>query len=356
MTADDNRTGDGKRILLISDAWHPQINGVVTTLVNTRRALETLGHTVEVMAPDRFRTWPCPGYPDVGLAFLCGPRLRPLIRAFRPDAIHLATEGPVGFAARRYCLEIGFPYTTSFHSHFPDYFKLRVGFPPSVSRAYLRWFHSESRRVMVATDSLAADLAGQGFTRLVRWSRGVDTALFRPRSKHFIRDERPVFMYLGRVAVEKNLEAFLRLDLPGCKFVVGDGPQRAELETRYPNVRFTGYRQGEKLARTLAAADVCVFPSQTDTFGLVMLEALACGVPVAAFPVRGPRDVIRDRRVGILDDDLGRAALAALSLNPADCRAYALRHSWEACSRQFLGNLAFPAECGSELCCTTYKL
>lgn len=356
MTAEEKLTGGGKRILLISDAWHPQINGVVTTLVNTRRELEKLGHTVEVIAPDRFRTWPCPGYPDVGLAFLCGPRLRPLIRTFRPDAIHLATEGPVGFAARRYCREIGFPYTTSFHSHFPDYFKLRVGFPVSVSRTYLRWFHGESQRVMVATDSLAADLAGQGFARLVRWSRGVDTGLFRPRNKDFIRDERPVFLYLGRVAVEKNLEAFLDLDLPGCKYVVGDGPHRAELEARYPNVRFTGYRMGEELARTLAAADVCVFPSRTDTFGLVMLESLACGVPVAAFPVRGPRDVIRDRRVGILGDDLGLAALAALSLNPADCRAYALSHSWEACSRQFLGNLTFPADSSSELCCTTYKL
>jgi len=340
VTANDNRTDGGKRILLISDAWHPRVNGVVTTLANTRRALETLGHTVELIAPDRFRTWPCPGYPDVGLAFLCGPRLRPLIQAFRPDAIHLATEGPVGFAARRYCREIDFDYTTSFHSHFPEYFKLRVGFPLSVSCAYLRWFHSESHRVMVATDSLADDLARQGFDRLARWSRGVDTALFRPRDKDFIQDERPIFMFTGRVAVEKNLEAFLRLDLPGSKYVVGDGPQRQELEAKYPQVRFVGYRKGDDLARTVAASDVCVFPSLTDTFGLVLLEALACGVPVAAFPVRGPKDVIRDSRVGILDHDLQRAALQALSLNPRDCRRYAQGFSWEACARQFLGNLA----------------
>lgn len=325
---------------MISDAWHPQINGVVTTLANTRRALERLGHTVELIAPDRFRTWPCPGYPDVGLAFLCGPRLRPLIKAFRPDAIHLATEGSVGFAARRYCREIGFAYTTSFHSHFPEYFKLRVGFPLWVSRAYLRWFHSESYRVMVATDSLADGLARQGFQRLARWSRGVDTELFCPRDKDFIQDERPIFMFTGRVAVEKNLEAFLRLELPGCKYVVGDGPQRAELEAKYPKARFVGYRAGEDLARTMAAADVCVFPSQTDTFGLVILEALACGVPVAAYPVQGPRDVIRDARAGILNHDLQDAALKALSLNPHDCRRYAQRYSWEACSRQFLGNLA----------------
>jgi glycosyltransferase involved in cell wall biosynthesis len=260
------------------------------------------------------------------------------LEKWEPDASHGV---PSVESARRYCREIGFAYTTSFHSYFPEYFKLRVGFPLGVSRAYLRWFHSESHRVMVATDSLADDLAKQGFDRLARWSRGVDTELFRPRDKDFIRDERPIFMVTGRVAVEKNLEAFLRLELPGCKYVVGDGPQRAELEAKYPKARFVGYRSGEDLARTMAAADVCVFPSQTDTFGLVILEALACGVPVAAFPVQGPRDVIRTARAGILDHDLQRAALQALSLNPHDCRRYAQRYSWEACSRQFLGNLAF---------------
>jgi glycosyltransferase involved in cell wall biosynthesis len=332
---------EGKRILLISDAWHPQVNGIVTTLANTRRALENLGHTVELIAPDRFRTWPCPGYPDVGLAFLCGPRLRPLIRAFRPDAIHLATEGPVGFAARRYCHEIGFNYTTSFHSYFPEYFKLRVGLPLGVTRAYLRWFHSQSRQVMVATDSLADDLTRQGFRRLARWPRGVDTELFRSRDKNFIRDERPVFLFTGRVAIEKNVEAFLKLDLPGSKYVVGDGPQRQELEAKYPGVRFVGFRKGEELARYMAAADVLVFPSLTDTFGLVLLEALACGVPVAAYPVQGPRDVIRDARVGVLGADLRQAALQAMSLNPLDCRNYARQYSWELSARQFVANLAF---------------
>lgn len=331
----------GKRILLISDAWRPQVNGVVTTLANTCRALESLGHTVELIAPGRFRTWPCPGYPDVGLAFLCGPRLRPLIQAFQPDAIHLATEGPVGYAARRYCREIGFPYTTSFHSHFPEYFKLRIGLPLGVSHAYLRWFHSRSYRVMVSTDSLADELAGRGYRRLAHWSRGVDTELFRPRDKGFIQDARPLFMFTGRVAIEKNVEAFLRLELAGSKYVVGDGPQRQELEARYPGVRFVGYRKGEELARYMAAADVCVFPSLTDTFGLVILEALACGVPVAAYPVRGPKDVIRDEGVGVLADDLQQAALQALSLQAQDCRRYAQQYSWEQCARQFVGNLAF---------------
>lgn len=327
------------RIIVISDAWHPQINGVVTTLTNTRRALEKSGHTVEIITPDRFRTWPCPGYPAVGLSFLCGPRLRPLIEAFKPDAMHIATEGPIGFAARRYCRAKGFPYTTSYHSHFHEYLKLRAGIPYCVSWTYLRWFHSRSHRIMVATESLANELASKGFRRLVRWSRGVDTELFQPWGKDFLRDERPIFLYAGRVAIEKNIEAFLRLDLPGTRYVVGDGPQRKELEMKYPEVRFVGYRTGEPLARYMAAADVLVFPSRTDTFGLVMLEALACGVPVAAYPLRGTRDVIRDDRVGVLDNDLRHAALTALSLDPQECRSYAREFSWDACTRQFVENL-----------------
>jgi 1,2-diacylglycerol 3-alpha-glucosyltransferase/glucuronosyltransferase len=327
------------RIALISDAWHPQINGVVTTLINTCQTLEKLGHTVELIAPDRFRTWPCPGYPEVGLAFLCGPRLRPIIEAFEPDAIHLATEGPVGYAARRFCLYRGFNFTTSFHSHFPEYLKLRIGFPISISSAYLRWFHSKSTRVMVATESLHRELAAKGFRRLALWSRGIDTALFRPREKAFLQDRRPIFMFAGRVAIEKNVEAFLALNLPGTKYVVGDGSERKKLAHKYPAVRFVGFKKGEELARYLAAADVLVFPSKTDTFGLVMLEALACGVPVAAYPVQGPRDVITDLRVGVLDHDLQQAATQALSLVADDCRRYALRFSWENCTRQFLDNL-----------------
>jgi len=324
---------------LISDAWHPQINGLVTTLTNTCEALGSLGHEVELIAPDRFRTWPCPGYRHIRLALGCGPQLRPMIKAFKPEAIHLVTEGPVGFAARRYCRQNGYDFTTCFHSYSPQYLKLRIGMPLSWSYAYLRWFHSASRRVMVATESVEADLARKGFERMARWSRGVDTERFRPREKDFIQDERPIFMFTGRLAIEKNVEAFLNLDLCGTKYVIGDGPQRAELERKYPRVRFVGYRQGEELARYMAAADVFVFPSLTDTFGLVVLEALACGVPVAAFPVQGPRDIIRDERVGILDGDLQQAAIRALSLDSRNCRRYALQYSWEQCSRQLVSNL-----------------
>ena len=327
------------RIALISDAWHPQINGLVTTITNTCRVLERFGHRVEVIAPERFRTWPCPGYRHIHLAFLCGPKLRPILKAFKPEAIHLMTEGPVGFAARRYCEQKGLEYTTCFHSYSPEYLNLRIGMPLALSWGYLRWFHGTSRQIMVATESVEKELADKGFRRMVRWSRGVDTELFRPREKGFIRDERPVFMFTGRVAIEKNIEEFLRLHLPGSKYVVGDGPQRRQLEIKYPRVRFMGYKSGEELAQYMAAADVFVFPSLTDTFGLVVLEALACGVPVAAYPVRGPKDVIQDERVGVLHDDLGQAALRALSLNPGQCRDHALQYSWENASRQFLLNL-----------------
>lgn len=331
------------RIILLSDAWHPQINGIVTTLTQLCRALTELGHTVGLITPDRFRTWPCPGYPDVGLAFGCGPRLRPLIDAFQPEAIHLVTEGPVGFAARRYCRHRRLPCTTSFHSYFPEYLKLRVGLPLLIGYGYLRWFHSRSERILVASESLRQRLLARGFSRLAPWPLGVDTALFRPRDKTSIQAPRPIFMFVGRVAIEKNVEAFLRLDLPGTRYAVGDGPQRRELESRYPKARFAGYQQGEELARLLAAADVLVFPSLTDTFGLVLLEALACGVPVAAYPVPGPNDVVRDPRVGVLDRDLRRAALNALTLDPADCRRYALQWSWETSARRFIGQLAPPS-------------
>lgn len=327
------------KIALISDAWHPQINGVVTTLSNTCAALLRLGHSVELITPDLFRTWPCPGYPDVGMAFLCGPKLRPILKAFQPDAIHLATESSIGFAARRYCRHYGYRYTTSFHSRFPEYFKLRAGVPLSVTYTYLRWFHERSTRVMVSTESLQNELSRKGFKHLALWSRGVDSDLFRPRDKGFIRDQRPIFMYTGRVAIEKNVEDFLKLDLPGTRYIIGDGPQRLELEQKYPAARFLGYQTGETLARYLAAADVMVFPSRNDTFGLVILEALACGVPVAAYPVQGPKDVLQDARAGILHNDLREAAFKALSLNPHDCRRYALQYSWDNCARQFVSHL-----------------
>ncbi|MBL1264619.1 glycosyltransferase family 4 protein [Candidatus Methylomicrobium oryzae] len=327
------------RIALITDAWHPQINGVVTTLTHTMEMLHRLGHTVELCAPDRFYTWSCPGYPNVGLAFLCGPRLRPTLQSFKPDAIHLASEGCVGFAARRYCREMGYHYTTSFHTRFPEYFKMRIGLPLWISYGYMRWFHSESTRVMVTTESMRQTLADKGFERMVIWSRGVDTELYRPREKNFLTDKRPIFAYVGRVVVEKNVEDFLKLELPGTQYVIGDGPQRPELESKYPKARFVGFQTGEMLAQYAAAADVMVFPSRTDTFGLVILEALASGVPVAAFPAPGPIDIIGRAPVGVLGADLRQAALDALKLNPADCRRHALNYSWEQSARQFLGHL-----------------
>ncbi|MEE9396303.1 MAG: glycosyltransferase family 1 protein [Methylococcales bacterium] len=337
--ADELNRGFNLKIALITDAWHPQINGIVTTVQNTCRELKTLGHTVKLITPCDFRTWPCPGYPDVRLAFLCGPRLRPILKAFKPDAVHLVTEGCVGFAARRYCRQKRINYSTSFHSRYPEYLKERVGFPLAVTNGYLRWFHSKSCHVMVSTESLGAELMGKGYRNVVRWSLGVDTDHFRPRQKSFIQDKRPIFLYAGRVAVEKNVEHFLQLDLPGTKYVVGDGPQRSELEKRYPNVHFTGFQQGEVLASFMAAADCFVFPSLTDTFGLVALESLACGVPVAAYPVQGPKDILRDNRVGVLGKDLKQAAIKALELDPQHCRTYALQYTWPSCTRQFVDNL-----------------
>ncbi|MSS76807.1 MAG: glycosyltransferase family 1 protein [Methyloglobulus sp.] len=327
------------RIALISDAWHPQINGVVTTLTNTVAALLKLGHEVELITPDRFKTYPWPGYPDVGMAFLCGPHLRPILKNFKPDAIHLVTEGSIGFAARRYCRKFGYRYTSSYLSQFPEYFKLRTGFPMMISETYLRWFHSESAHVMVATASLEQEMQQKGYQRLARWSRGVDTELFKPRDKDFIQDSRPIALFTGRAAIEKNIEAFLQLDLPGTKYVVGDGPHKDVLAKKYPKVRFTGYQHSENLARFMAAADVFVFPSLTDTFGVVLLEALSSGVPVAAYPVQAPKGVITDDKVGVLSDNLQQAAMTALSLNPQDCRRYALEYTWEKCTQQFVDNL-----------------
>ncbi|MEE9423691.1 MAG: glycosyltransferase family 1 protein [Methylococcales bacterium] len=327
------------RIAIITDAWQPQINGVVTTLTNTCKELEKLEHTVKIFDPSLFRAIPCPGYQHFRLAFLCGPRLRPIVEQFKPDAIHITTEGPVGYAARRYCLYKGYRYTTSLHSRYPEYLNMRVGFPLLISYTYLRWFHRKSAHIMVATESLQRELSGRKYKNLVRWSLGVDTELFQPDDKSFIQDKRPISMYTGRVAIEKNVEAFLRLDLPGTKYVIGDGPQREAFINQYPNVRFVGYKQGKELARYMAAADVFVFPSKTDTFGLVLLEALACGVPVAAYPVSGPSDVIGDPRVSTLDNNLQTAALKSLSLNVDDCRRYALNYSWQHSASQFAENL-----------------
>ncbi|HKF64408.1 MAG TPA: glycosyltransferase family 1 protein [Dongiaceae bacterium] len=327
------------RIVIVSDAWLPQVNGVVRTLMRTVDELKGLGHEMQVISPDLFRSVPCPTYAEIRLAVLPRRHMTRLIDSFQPCAIHIATEGPLGLAARRYCLRRKLPFTTAFHTRFPEYVKARIGLPLPVGYAALRRFHKPASGVMVATASLEHELAGRGFRNLRRWTRGVDTDLFRPRDKSFLDLPRPVHLYVGRVAVEKNIEAFLKLELAGSKIVVGGGPQLAELSRRYPEVRFAGPRQGENLARHYAAADVFVFPSRTDTFGLVLLEALASSVPVAAYPVPGPLDVVDGAGVGFLDEDLASAARHALAISPEACRRYALQFSWQRSAAQFLGNL-----------------
>jgi glycosyltransferase involved in cell wall biosynthesis len=327
------------RILIVSDAWHPQVNGVVRTLATTRSELERLGHIVEVIGPERFRTVPMPTYPEIRLALRPYRSLTLMIEQFNPQAIHIATEGPLGFAARRWCLRMKRPFTTAYHTRFPEYVRDRVPIPLRLSYAIVRRFHAPAHSVMVATQSIENDLVRRGFKNIRRWSRGVDVDLFQIRDKQFLDLPRPIFMSVGRVAVEKNIEAFLSLDLPGSKVVVGDGPQRAELQAKYPQAHFLGARHGEDLARHYAAADVFVFPSRTDTFGLVLLEALACGVPVAAFPVPGPLDVLGGSSVAVLSEDLRTACLSALTIPPEACRAHALTFSWRASAEQFLNNL-----------------
>jgi glycosyltransferase involved in cell wall biosynthesis len=327
------------RIAIVTDAWRPQTNGVVQTLSTTAQTLRAGGHEVLVVEPNQFRTFPCPTYPEIRLAWFPYRRVARLLREFAPDCIHIATEGTLGMAARSWCVRNRFAFTTSYHTQFPEYVRARAPIPLAVSYAHLRRFHSAAARTMVATPTLQKQLETRGFRNIVRWTRGVNVDLFKPGNEGFLDLPRPIFVYLGRVAVEKNIEAFLDLDLPGTKLVIGDGPERRSLQTEFPTAQFVGYKYGAELAAHLAAADVFVFPSRTDTFGLVLLEALACGVPVAAFPVTGPIDVIENGRTGVLSEDLRAAALAALQLDPAQCRAFALAHTWEAATQQFVGNL-----------------
>ncbi|PZW47117.1 glycosyltransferase involved in cell wall biosynthesis [Humitalea rosea] len=328
--------GPPQRILIVSDAWKPQVNGVVRTLETVANELRAGGDTVEVVGPDRFRSIAMPGYPEIRLAIAPKRRLAKIIDDFGPCAIHVSTEGPLGWAARSLCLRLGFGFTTSFHTMFPEYLHARTGIPRSWSWAVMRSFHAAGQGVFVATRSLGRTLEGHGFRNLVAWSRGVDLERFKPGGADPYGDlPRPIFLYAGRVAVEKNIAAFLELDLPGTKVVVGDGPQRAALEKQFPEAVFTGYRDNGVLAASYAHADVFVFPSRTDTFGLVLLEALATGTPVAAYPVTGPIDVIADVPVGALDEDLRAACLRALGADRAACRRHAETFSWAACAARF---------------------
>ncbi len=328
------------RIMIVTDAWFPQTNGVVHTLAQTASWLGRFGHEVRLITPQDFRTFPCPTYPEIRISVFPYRQVAETIAAFQPHALHIATEGSLGFAARRYCLIHDLKFTTSYHTQFPQYLKERYPIPLWASYAALTWFHNAAERCMVSTKSVHEQLAQRGFRKLARWQRGVDTTIFRPYDKSFLDLPRPIAAYVGRVAVEKNVDAFLRMPWQGSKIVIGDGPALPRLKQQYPGAVYAGYKFGEELARHVAAADVFVFPSLTDTFGLVNLEAMACGVPVAAFPVTGPIDVVEDGVTGALDRDLSRAALRALQISPMACRERALRSGWDACTRQFEANLA----------------
>ncbi|AVO55194.1 glycosyltransferase family 1 protein [Ectopseudomonas mendocina] len=323
------------RILIVSDAWAPQVNGVVTSLAALVAELRGLGHKVKLLSPADFRAVPCPTYPEIPLVWNLW-RVGAAIRDFRPDCVHLATEGPLGWAARRWLVKRGMAFSTAIHTRFPEYVStrwpwiaLRFGY------VFLRAFHRPSQAVLVTTERLREEFASWDLQRLQLWRKGVDTRLFRPDETR-PRPVRPVFLYVGRIAPEKNLQAFLDLNLPGEKRVVGDGPQRAALQQHYPLVRFLGYRHGQELAEAYRDASVLVFPSRTDTYGLVMLEALACGTPVAAFPVAGPLDVLQQGLSGVMDEDLHAACLAALELERGRCAELAAAQSWCASALEFL--------------------
>lgn len=327
------------RLLIVTDAWFPQVNGVVRALSTTRDKLVALGHEVDVLAPERFRNVPCPTYPEIRLA-VCTPRaVGRIVEAVDPDAVHVATEGPLGWATRSWMRQRGLPFTTSFHTMFPLYLRMRFGIPERWTFRGIRRFHSAAQATMYSTPTLRDLLASHGFTNLVRWVRGVDTELFTPGEAADLPFERPIQLYVGRIAVEKNIEAFLQARTPGTKVLVGDGPARERLQARYPEARFLGTRTGEALVRHYRSADVFVFPSRSETLGLVMLEAMACGVPVAAFPVQGPLDVVGDSAAGVLHDDLAQAVEQAIGIDPDLCRARALQHSWDQSVREFYANL-----------------
>ena len=327
------------RVLVVTDAWKPQVNGVVRSLEAISREAPALGAEFRFCTPEGFPTIGLPSYREIRLALATPGAVASRIVAARADCVHIATEGPLGLAARRFCLSRGVPFTTSYHTRFPEYLRARVPVPVDLTYRYLANFHNAGRAVMVTTDALAEELRGRGFRTVVKWPRGVDNKLFRPREEKVLDFPGPISMYVGRVAVEKNIEGFLKLDIPGTKVVVGDGPQKAELERKFPDVKFLGVKHGEELGAIYSSADVFVFPSRTDTLGFVVMEALASGVPVVAFPVTGPRDIVGDAPVGVLTEDLAAGVHEALKLSREACRARALEFSWDECAKIFLDHL-----------------
>jgi len=339
------------KILTVTDAWHPQVNGVVRTIEATNRELTRTGHQVHVISPQSFFTIACPGYGEIRLSLLPYRRLARMVRAIAPDAVHIATEGPLGLAARRYCLSHHMAFTTAYHTRFPQYLKAMYGISEVWVYRFLRWFHRPAHFMLTPTSHIERELAQRGISNFARWTRGVDLDVFHPvaESSPLIQGSpRPIFLFVGRVSVEKNIDAFLDLDLPGTRVVAGIGPELELLRDRHPEVRFLGILSREELAQLYSSVDVFVFPSRTDTFGLVLLEALACGTPVAAYPVQGPLDVVGGSGVAVLDEDLRKAALAALRLDRHACRAYAERFSWAAATQQFLERQAASSSTGFE--------
>lgn len=332
------------KIAIVTDAWSPQINGVVSTLKKTTTYLTSMGHRVAVFNPADYKTFPMPGYPEIRLSWFPARKLSRMLDSFDADAIHISTEGPLGAAARKYCIKRGLKFTTAYHTRFPEYLRLRLPIPMWLSYWLIRKFHNASSTTMVATKSLEDELLSRNFTNLKRWSRGVDIDLFRPHEKSVIQSELPIAVYLGRVAVEKNIKAFLDLEINARKVVIGDGPEMGELKSLYPDTLFVGYKTGEELSAHLASADVMVFPSLTDTFGLVLLEAMACGVPVAAYPVTGPKDIIENAANGWVDGDLAYAVEQALKVDSGKCREYAEKYSWGNAAKQFYSNLVLVKE------------
>lgn len=326
------------RIAIVTDAWEPQVNGVVRTLQSVRAVLEAQGHEILVISPDKFVSVPCPTYPEIRLAMTTVGTVGAMLRDFGPEAIHLATEGPLCLAARHWCLQRKMPFTTAYHTQFPDYVEARTGVPAEWVWRYIRWFHAPAQEILASTPSIRRALVDHGLGHVRHWGRGVDLTNFRPDVPHhpaLAKLARPIQLYVGRVAVEKNLEAFLKTGQPGTKVIVGDGPARSQLEAEYPDAVFLGPLFGAELAGAYAGADVFVFPSKTDTFGLVMIEALACGTPIAAYPVTGPIDIVTPH-TGAMHDDLNQAIAGALTCDRGECSAYGRTFTWEASARQFL--------------------
>jgi glycosyltransferase involved in cell wall biosynthesis len=324
------------KILIVTDAWYPQVNGVVKTLSYLVKELKKQKHEVHLITPQEFLTLPCPTYPEIRLSINAYPKIYNKIKEINANIIHIATEGPLGFFARRYCIKNNIKFTTSLHTKFAEYINERIYIPVNIGYTFLRYFHKPSNKVLVTTKNMEKELINRNFKNLVVWTRGVNPNIFGKIKKAEIPKQAPIFIYVGRVAIEKNIEAFLDVDIQGSKVVVGAGPQLDELKRKYKDVLFTGMLEEKEVAAYLAASDVFVFPSKTDTFGIVIIEALAAGIPVAAYPVTGPLDILQNTKVDCLDLDLKTSMIKALKIKKKDCKDVAKQYTWENCAKIFM--------------------